>query len=106
MLDTASLPHDRAEDDRNLLSETVEHTIRTHLGTEKIVSVRSRRSEDFDGDDIIAVDVVINARPSEFAPRSLSSLVRILQATLSEAGFSAFPMIRYMNQAENEARRK
>ena len=106
MLGTASLPHDRAEDDRNLLSETVEQTVRSHLGGDKIVSVETRRDEDFDGEGIITVDVVINTAPSNFIPRSFSSLVRVLRVSLAEAGFSAFPMVRYMTLAERKNRRR
>lgn len=106
MLDTVSSPHDRAEDHRDLLSGTVEDTVREHLGGDKIVLVSSRHSEDFDGDRIVSINVVINTSPSNFDPRRLSSLVRVLRASLAEIGITAFPMVSYMNEAEQKLRSK
>ncbi len=68
MLDIVPSPHDKAEDSRNLLSDTIEHVVRAHLGNDKIVSVNSRHDEDFDGDVIIAIEVVINTAPANFPP--------------------------------------
>ena len=106
MLDIASTPRDRAEDHRDVLSRTVDQTVRTHLGAEKIVSVASWHDEDFDGDEIISISVVINTSPANFEGRALSSLARALRSSLAEIDVYAFPMVSYMTVAEKEARRK
>lgn len=94
----------RAEDAEEYLSETVEQAVREHLTGGKIVSVTSRKGEDFDGDEVITVTVVVNAVPSDFEPKKLASLVDKLRNTLANIDEYAFPMVSFMSPAEHEAR--
>ena len=99
-----STREDRAEDIEDTLSETVEKAVREHLTGGEILSVDSRRSEDYSGDDIITVRVVVNAKPSDFDSGRLSSLIAKLRNSLADINESAFPLVSFMSPAENEAR--
>ena len=104
MLATTPPLHDRAENTEKVLSDTVKRTVRDHLKGGEIVSVRSGRGEDFDGDEVITVTVVVNASPSDFEPQRLASLIGKLRTTLAEIDEYAFPMVSFVSPAENMAR--
>ena len=95
---------DRAEDIEGTLSETVERAVREHLTGGEILSVDSRRSEDYSGDDIITVRVVVNAKPSDFDSGRLASLIAKLRNSLAGINEYAFPLVSFMSPAEHEAR--
>ena len=104
MLDTVSLPYDRAKGFERELSETVEEAVREHLTGGEIVSVESRRGEDYDGDEVITISVIVNAVPSDFEPKKLASLLGKLRTSLATINEYAFPMVSFLSPAEHEAR--
>jgi hypothetical protein len=67
------------------------------------VRVTAERSEDFDGDDIIRITIVVNAPAAAFDPKRLAGLVRHLRGALAdEAGEYDFPMVNYVNRRERD----
>ena len=81
----------------------IEDMIRNRLDTVKIVSVHTVRDEDFDGDDILRVTVVVDSPASDFNVGRVAGLVRHLQPKLDALREHAFPMISFMSQREAEA---
>ena len=95
------IPHQIDEDDASdTLSERIEAAVREHLVGGEIVEVRSHRGVDFDGDEIITITVVVNARPSDFPPHRLASLTGKLRSTLASLDEHAFPMISFLSPKE------
>ena len=82
----------------------IESAVREHLAGGEILSVRSHRGEDFDGDEVIVVTVVVNAAPEAFDPDRLASLASFVRSQLMGIDEFAFPMLSFMSQKEYAAR--
>ncbi|WP_131196831.1 hypothetical protein [Lichenihabitans psoromatis] len=85
------------------IQSVVDEVIRDRLQPVQIVSVHTVRDEDFEGDDIIRVTVVVDSPASAFDPARLSSLVRFLRPRLAEISEKSFPLISFMSKAEAKA---
>lgn len=78
----------------------VKQVVQDHLQSGHVVDVLADRGEDFDGDDIIRVTVVVNAPASAFDPKKLAGLVSHLRDALGEVHEYDFPMVNYVDQRE------
>lgn len=81
----------------------IERVVKSELQSAHVVNVHVKRGEDFDGEDVIRITVVVDAPASSFDPRRLAGLAGQLRDALAdEAHEFDFPMISYMNRREFE----
>lgn len=83
----------------------IDETIRERLGENvRVLSVMAMRDEDYEGEEILRVTVVVDSPPSAFDPKRVVSLVRYLRPRLAEHHEEAFPLISFMSKADARAR--
>ena len=78
----------------------IETVIRDRLSAVSIVSVSTVRGENFDGDDILRVTVIVDSPVSDFDIGRLSGLVRHVRLKLDGEHEHAFPMISFRSRDE------
>ncbi len=78
----------------------IERVVKAELQSAHVVQVHVKRGEDFDGEDVIRITVVVDAPASSFDPRKLAALAGHLRDALADAAEFDFPMISYMNRRE------
>lgn len=81
--------------------ELIKRVVQARLQSVHVLDVLVDSGEDFDGDDIILVKVVVNAPASSFDPKKMAGLVRHLRDALAEeADEHDFPMVSYVTHRD------
>lgn len=83
------------------VQSVVDSVIRERLGQNiDVISVVATRDEDYNGDEILRVTVVVDSPSSAFDAKRLSSLLRFLRPRLAEHKEKAFPLVSFMSKAD------
>lgn len=78
----------------------VSDIVKTQLGREHVVSVTVEEDQDFDGDLVLRVTVVLKGDRDELDPSKLSGLLRHLRPALSKGGEDRFPVMSFVAAEE------
>lgn len=82
------------------LASKVERTIRDRFSDVTIESVRIVEDVDSDGDPILVITVVYEAKGGKLDPHKTAGLVRHLRPQLIESNQRSFPILRFMSRAD------
>jgi hypothetical protein len=88
------------------IAKIVSETLAADFRKAKIIDVRVREDRDFDGAEILRVDVLFEGSPADLDAGKLSGAVRNVRPRLvSEAGETAFPLFSFISKSDLGAER-
>lgn len=90
--------------DSETVLKIVEEILSDRLGSIEIKSVEITPDVDFDGDDILRVEVVFLSETKWIPPEATRGLIRRIRPKLSDVGEYAFPIMSFI--ADSEMKRK
>jgi hypothetical protein len=80
--------------------DIVTEILRERVPKIKVARVNVRMGEDEDGDKIMVIKVIFEAKPNEFKPEQLSGVPREIIAKLNEADDDTFPVISFIEKSD------
>lgn len=93
---------------RNLakIARIIGETLASDFRKARIIDVRVREDRDFDGAEILRVDVLYEGNPSDLDSAKLSGAVRNVRPRLvNEVGETAFPLFSFISKSDLGAER-
>lgn len=75
------------------VSEVVEATVRERLGDAAVSRIQIAREEDFDGDAVLVVTVVLDSKAKKLDASRISGLARHLRSNLNKIQENSFPLV-------------
>ena len=88
---------------RNLgkIEDIIRKSLTADFGSSTILDVRVSDDRDFDGSDILRVDVLFEGTPSDLDARKVSATVRSVRPKLmKEANERAFPLFSFISKRD------
>ena len=86
-----------------MLHDEVETLARQRFEGVDVKLVDVREATDFDGDDILVVQIVLDAEPAEVDPSRLSGFTRHLRRVLERQGENRYPITRFFSASDYNA---
>ena len=92
--------------DLKKIADVVRDVLAADFEAAKILDVRVREDVDFDGSEILRVDVLFEGTPKDLDARKVSGTVRSVRPKLmQEAGERAFPLFSFISKGDVGAER-
>lgn len=82
------------------VQDAIERVVRKQLSDAQIDSVTVRQDVDHDGDEILRVFVIFDARKGQLDPDKTVSMVRHVREELHKLEESRFPIISYVSKSD------
>lgn len=76
--------------------DTISHDFKSF----RILNVNVERDTDFDGDDILKIEIVFEGTPKDLDARKVSGAVRNVRPKLFALGEKAFPLLSFITQGD------
>jgi hypothetical protein len=102
----AYICHQEAGKMRNLASikRIVVETLRRDFDHTRILDVEIHEDVDFDGEDVLRINVIFEGTPKDLNAKKLSGAVRLLRPKLDKIHESAFPLLSFISKADHDKR--
>lgn len=84
----------------NKISEMISEIFKSDFHSIEIVDVKVHSDVDFDGDDILRIEVIFDGLPKNMDTSILSSAVRHIRPKLAEMNEMAFPLLSFISSNE------
>jgi hypothetical protein len=91
---------------RNLASikRIVAQTLRRDFERIRILDVEIQEDVDFDGEDVLRINVIFEGTSKDLNAKKLSGAVRLLRPKLDKIHESAFPLLSFISKADHDKR--
>ena len=86
--------------DLGKIAKVVRDTLAADFDKVKIIDVRVREDIDFDGSEILRVDVIFEGTPKDIDARKLTGAVRHVRPKLHDIGETAFPLFSFISKGD------
>lgn len=83
-----------------LITKAIEATLASDFKNVKVLRVTVDRDVDFDGDQILNIEVVFEGKPHQVDARVISSAVRHVRPHLEKLGEKAFPLMSFVSRSD------
>lgn len=83
------------------IAKTVHETISQDFTSFRIINVHVDRDVDFDGDEILKIEIVFEGTPKDLDARKVSGAVRHVRPKLFALGEMAFPLLSFISQGDS-----
>lgn len=83
-----------------LIQQAISETLSADFDNVKILDVTVIRDIDFDGDEILKVDIVFEGTPRDIDARTVSGAVRRVRPKLRDLGEMAFPLLSFISRGD------
>ena len=90
-------------DDLKELSKAIMEILRNDFESVDVIDVHVDRDTDWEGDEILRVEVVFEGQQKDIEPRFFSSAIRRIRPALSEREIFAFPSMSFVSSADVKA---
>ena len=84
----------------NKVTEIIKDTIGSDFSNIEIIDIKVNTDVDFDGDDILRIEVVFKGSPKTVDTSQLSGMVRHIRPKLSDIGAEAFPILSFISDKD------
>ena len=81
------------------VEQTIESVVQSRFPGGKIESITVRRDVDYDGDPILAIEVVVQTGHA-IDTRRATGLARHIRSALANIGESSFPLLSFISKTE------
>lgn len=82
------------------ISEVVSETLKSDFNNIEILNVKVHSDVDFEGDDILRIEVVFKGEPKSVDTSMLSGAVRHIRPKLTKINEHAFPLLSFISDKE------
>ncbi|MGI8397816.1 hypothetical protein ACRYWZ_15695 [Agrobacterium deltaense] len=79
------------------IEKAIEKILSEDFSGVKIIKVNVSDDVDFDGDNILRVDVIFEGKQAEIKPNFMSRAIRTIRPKLSDMDVFAFPMMSFIS---------
>lgn len=83
-----------------LIQKAISETLSADFDNVKILDVSVDRDVDFDGDEILKVDIIFEGTPRDIDARAVSGAVRRVRPRLRDLGEMAFPLLSFISRGD------
>ncbi|MDE0079516.1 MAG: hypothetical protein OXO50_18495 [Caldilineaceae bacterium] len=84
------------------IDNVVKQVVQQQLAPARIIGLTVEESEDADGDPILRIKVIFEAKEDRLDPERVLGLIRHLRKSLNELGSNRFPVFSFMTSEEAE----
>jgi len=95
----------RAKSDIKKIAGIVRETLSADFGNAKIIDVKVHEDTDYDGEEILRIDVVFEGDRKDVDAKKISGAVRQVRPKLSALGEKAFPLFSFISRGDSDAGR-
>jgi hypothetical protein len=88
----------------SLIKRIVTQTLRREFDRVRILDVEIHEDVDFDGEDVLRINVIFAGTPKDLNAKKLSGAVRHLRPKLDKIHESAFPLLSFISKADRDRR--
>ncbi len=82
------------------IDETLKRIVQQQLKPAKVVGLESERAKDHDGDPILYIRVVYEAKDDRLDPKKVLGLTRCLRQPLREIDSELYPVFTFLTEEE------
>lgn len=94
-----------SKESREAIIKAISSTLKDDFVSLKVIDIDIKKDVDFDGDEVLLINVVFEGKLKEGAGSALSAAVRHVRPQLEKLGENAFPLFSFISDREFKGRK-